>query len=176
MRLILIYGPPASGKLTIARELAKLTDYKVFHNHLTVDMADEVFAFGSRPWAEVVGRTRLLVAEIAARARVPGLIYTFVYGHPMDALHVEKLKRTVEKNGGTIHFVQLTCDRETLLRRVGNRSRTEFRKLKSRAKLRKLLTRWDLSIPVPGVESLRIDTGKTKAGAAARHIKRYYRL
>lgn len=176
LRLILIYGPPASGKLTVARELAKLTGYKVFHNHLTVDMADEVFAFGSRPWAEVVGRTRLLVAEIAAKERIPGLIFTFVYGHPMDALHVKKLKRTVEKNGGTIHFVQLNCDHETLTKRVRNRSRGEFRKLRSRAKLKKLLSIWDLSIPIPDVESLKIDTSKTSAMAAARRIKKHYRL
>ena len=176
MRLILLYGPPASGKLTIARELAKLTGYKVFHNHLTVDMADEVFAFGSRPWTEVVGRTRLLVADIAARERIPGLILTFVYGHPMDALHVKKLKRTVEKNGGKMHFVQLACVRGTLMKRVTNRSRGEFRKLRSQAKLRKLLSAWDLSIPIPDVLSLRIDTTKTGARAAARRIERHFRL
>jgi chloramphenicol 3-O-phosphotransferase len=176
LRLVFLYGPPASGKLTVARELAKLTGYKVFHNHLTVDMADEVFEFGSRPWTEVVGRTRVLVAEVAAKASIPGLIYTFVYGHPMDVPHVKKLTLTVERHGGKVCFVQLVCDHETLMRRVGNRSRTEFRKLKSRAKLRRLLSLWDLSIPVPGVRSLRIDTSKSGAAAAARRIKRHYRL
>ena len=176
MRLILTYGPPASGKLTIARELAKLTGYKVFHNHLTVDMADEVFAFGSRPWGAVVGRTRLLVAEIAVKERIPGLIFTFVYGHPMDALHVKRLKRIIEKHGGTVGFVQLVCDRKTLMKRVGNKSRAEFSKLKSQAKLKKLLSVWDLSIPIPNVQSLKIDTSNTIARVAANRIKKRYRL
>jgi len=37
MKLVFIYGPPASGKLTVARELATLTGYRLFHNHLIVD-------------------------------------------------------------------------------------------------------------------------------------------
>ena len=36
-RVVWIYGPPASGKLTIARELSTLTQLPVFHNHLAVD-------------------------------------------------------------------------------------------------------------------------------------------
>ena len=31
-------GLPSVGKLTIARELAKLTGFEVFHNHLTVGL------------------------------------------------------------------------------------------------------------------------------------------
>jgi len=37
MELLFIYGPAAVGKLTVARELAKLTGFRLFHNHLTVD-------------------------------------------------------------------------------------------------------------------------------------------
>jgi tRNA A37 N6-isopentenylltransferase MiaA len=33
MELLFIYGPAAVGKLTIGRELAKLTGYRLFHNH-----------------------------------------------------------------------------------------------------------------------------------------------
>ena len=31
-KLIFIYGPPADGKLTTARELEKVTGYKLVHN------------------------------------------------------------------------------------------------------------------------------------------------
>jgi hypothetical protein len=47
VQLVFIYGPTASGKLTVARELAKLRDYRVFHRHLVEDMATAVFPFGS---------------------------------------------------------------------------------------------------------------------------------
>jgi replication-associated recombination protein RarA len=38
MKLILLYGPPAVGKLTIAKEIARLTGFKLFHAHLTSDL------------------------------------------------------------------------------------------------------------------------------------------
>lgn len=38
MEFVLLYGPPAIGKLTIAKELQKLKGYKLLHNHLVVDL------------------------------------------------------------------------------------------------------------------------------------------
>ncbi len=39
MKLILIYGPEASGKLTVAGELAAITGNRVFHNHVSIEVA-----------------------------------------------------------------------------------------------------------------------------------------
>ena len=47
MKLIFLYGLPATGKLTVAHELAAITGFKVFHNHLVVDVLLTVFDFGS---------------------------------------------------------------------------------------------------------------------------------
>ncbi|MBD0327065.1 MAG: AAA family ATPase, partial [Pyrinomonadaceae bacterium] len=49
MKLIFLHGLPGVGKLTVARELAKLTGFKVFHNHLAVDLVESLFEFGSQP-------------------------------------------------------------------------------------------------------------------------------
>ena len=38
MTLVFIYGPPGVGKLTTARALAELTGFRVFHDHLTVNL------------------------------------------------------------------------------------------------------------------------------------------
>ena len=35
--LVVLFGPPASGKVAIGDELATLTGCRFFHNHLTVD-------------------------------------------------------------------------------------------------------------------------------------------
>ena len=43
MKLILLYGPPAVGKLTIAKEIARLTGFKLFHAHLTSDLVEAIF-------------------------------------------------------------------------------------------------------------------------------------
>ena len=39
MQFVVLYGRPAVGKLTVARELSALTGYAVFDNHLVVDVA-----------------------------------------------------------------------------------------------------------------------------------------
>ena len=47
MNLVLLYGPPAVGKMTVGAQLSQLTGYPLFHNHLTVDLGLLFFPFGS---------------------------------------------------------------------------------------------------------------------------------
>ena len=53
MILVFLYGPVASGKLTIARELAARTGFALFHNHLVVDAVMAVFPFGSESFVRL---------------------------------------------------------------------------------------------------------------------------
>src|ERR1700733_15305908 len=73
--LVYIYGPPASGKLTVAGRLSELTGMPLFHNHLTVNAVRPVFAFGRPPFVEANRKMRLAVFEAAARAGI-SLIFT----------------------------------------------------------------------------------------------------
>ena len=65
------------GKLTVAREIAKLTGFKVFHNHLAVDLVESVFEFGSQPFVELREKVWLAVFSQAVAANLDGLIFTF---------------------------------------------------------------------------------------------------
>ena len=83
MNLIFLYGPPASGKLTIAEELSSKTGYKLFHNHLTQDLAGEIYPdFGPQRFG-LAARIRLDVFEYAAKSGTD-LIFTFVYSGDED--------------------------------------------------------------------------------------------
>ena len=90
MNLVFIYGPPGVGKLSVARELARLTGYKLFDNHVSIRCADSVFEFGTKPFFRIVGTIRDLVFEEAAANGV-SLVFTYVYSHPQDAPHVERM-------------------------------------------------------------------------------------
>ena len=46
MRLVVLYGPPGVGKLTVGTELSELTGFKLFHNHLTVNLVTSVIHSG----------------------------------------------------------------------------------------------------------------------------------
>ena len=45
MDFIIIFGPQAVGKMTVGEELAKKTGYKLFHNHMTIDLVLQFFSW-----------------------------------------------------------------------------------------------------------------------------------
>jgi hypothetical protein len=176
MKLIFIYGPPAVGKLTVANELAALTGYKVFHNHVTVDLALGFFEFGSRGFGRLVDAVRMLMFEVAATEKLDGLIFTFVYGAPHDDPFIERVLRVVEGKGGEVCFVQLFCDPPVLEERVVQPERACYKKLASVEVLRELVGRHELFSPVPFRESLCLDTTYTPPRELAETIAAAYGL
>ena len=43
MKLVLIIGSGAVGKMTVGQELMKITDLRLFHNHMMIEPVIEVF-------------------------------------------------------------------------------------------------------------------------------------
>ncbi|MEO5859956.1 MAG: hypothetical protein ABIR33_13515 [Pyrinomonadaceae bacterium] len=83
MKLLIIYGAPAVGKLTIATEVARRTGFKLFHNHVSIDCVKAVFDFGTRPFMTMIEMIRFAMIAEAAREGVD-LIHTFVYAFGED--------------------------------------------------------------------------------------------
>ena len=54
--LVIICGPPASGKMTVGQELQKLTGYKLFHNHMSLELVNQFFDFGTTNFERLVKR------------------------------------------------------------------------------------------------------------------------
>jgi len=157
MKLIFLYGPPASGKYTIAKAIAQKTGYKLFHNHLTVDLAKGVFDYGTKAFWELVHKIRLDIFEKAAKENISGMIFTYVYEKDNDDSFVKQVLEKVNSNGGEIIFIQIYCDKETLLKRVKEDSRKQFQKVKTEEELLEMLTHGDLFSEIPFVENNIID-------------------
>lgn len=122
---VLIFGPPAVGKMTVAYALAQRTGLRVFHNHMTIDLVLPFFGFGSPPFGRLVGSFRAqLFAEIA-RSDLPGLIFTYVWAldDPGDHALVQGWADTFRDQGWRCSFVELAASFEERL----HRNRTEFR-------------------------------------------------
>ena len=178
MKLIFIYGPPAAGKLTVAQELEKLTSFKVFHNHLSVDLVEAVFQRGTPLFAQLIWDVRLQVFAKAAEAGTDGLIFTMVYERGRETL-MSRSVSVVEAKGGEVYFVHLTCSRAALERRVGNEERKRYGKISSVDALDHFLDSGDKKLPfaaAAGWESLTVDTDKVSPAAAAKQIAAYYSL
>jgi hypothetical protein len=153
VQLIFIYGDPGTGKLTVARELAKLTGLKLFHNHLTVDLAATLFEHGSEDYFEYVRSLRLEAFERAAKANI-SLIFTYWYSSDAQA-SVEAYKQCVQLHGGEVLFVRLYCRPDVLEQRVVSASRQNW-KISSLQDLHAALEKYGLQASIPGTK-LEID-------------------
>jgi cytidylate kinase len=173
-RHILIYGPPAAGKLTVANRLAELYDLRVVDNHASIDPALRLFYFGTREFADLVEEIRVALISAAARARLD-IASTLVYAHGVDEHHVARLSEATTRHGGTMHFVQLRPPDEILESRVAEAARAATKKIASVDQLRRTLERYDLTTPVSEGD-LRIDNSDIAPDVVARAIGRAFQL
>ncbi len=176
MRLIFIYGLPATGKLTVGRELAALTGYKLFHNHLAVDLLLPVFEFGSAPFVELREEIWLSVFEQSVRNGLPGLIFTFAPERTVRPQFIPSAINAVTGGGGAVDFVELTCPLPELKRRIDNPSRAEHGKLTSASLFEQLLAVGVFDAPAMPEPALIIDTSACTPAQAAAQIQQAFGL
>lgn len=176
MKLIVIYGPPAVGKLTVAQELRKLTGYKLFHNHLTADLASSVFTTGTKEYSDLSETIRLETLKTAMRSKLKGLIFTFTYGvetyqGKSDNSFLRKVLREAKKTKTNVLFIRLTASTKELARRVKNPSRKKFGKITDPSLLNKITQDYPVDREIPFVGCLTIDTEKSKPAKTAELIR-----
>src|SRR5579859_7754515 len=174
MRLVVLYGPPGVGKLTIGTELSELTGFRLFHNHLTVNLVTSVFTPGSEAWKRLAARIRRDVFAEATREGVD-LVLTRA-PRTADQAEVDRVRTMIEPiqlAGGTVLFVQLACEREELLVRVQTDARRAHDKLTDPDILVDL---FDLDATLPFDPHLRIDTTQLSPTEAAARIASHFGL
>ncbi len=79
MNFVIVFGPLAMGKMTVGQELEKITDLKLFHNHMTIDMILPYFVMKSPSFKKLVNAFRIQMFEEVAKSDLSGLIFTYVW-------------------------------------------------------------------------------------------------
>ena len=125
MKFIVVFGPPAVGKMTVGHELAKRTGFKLFHNHMSIDLVLNFFEFGQPPFNRLVSEFRKRIFEEVAASELPGFIFTFVWSLKLesDRKFIDETCDIFRAKGSGIYFVELEADLQERLRR----NETEFR-------------------------------------------------
>ena len=171
MRLLLLYGPHGVGKLSVAEEIARATNLRLFQNHLTVRIVAEVFGYGAPEFWRIVEAFTFDVIRSAVASKID-LILPFVYGCPGDDQLLERLFDVVEVEHGEVLLARLRCSREELLRRVASESRIPHGKIVDAQAVASLLDTYDLWAEIPKRASFTVDsTSLTPRSTANRVVK-----
>jgi hypothetical protein len=124
---IIVFGPPAVGKMTVGQELSRLTGYPLLHNHMTIDLVTELFDFGTPQFHRLVPAFRQMLVAEAAASDLPGLIFTFVWAFDkeQDKDFLDGLRDAVAEQGGTTYYAELAAglDERLVRNRLENRLR-----------------------------------------------------
>ena len=125
MKFLIIFGPPAVGKMTVGFEIAKLTGFKVFHNHLTIELLLNFFEYESAEFKKLNREFRRMLFEEIAKSDLPGLIFTYVWAFDIadDSEYVEEVCEIFRRENAEIYFAELEADEEIRL----ERNKTELR-------------------------------------------------
>ena len=173
MKVIFLYGPPASGKLTIAKKLAEKTGISLFHNHLTFDLAEVLYEPFTQPFYDYCADLRLDVfgdAKFAHR----DLIFTFFYIPPDDTNFVNQIIHIAGEDN--VKFVKIEASSDTLLDRVENKDRAKYSKINSKSVLTKYLKENNWSESIEKTDSLIISTDNLTPDEAVQKIIEEYDL
>jgi hypothetical protein len=125
MKFIIILGPPAVGKMTVGHELARLTGLKLFHNHMSIELALPFFNYGEPQFNRLVSDFRRRIFEEVAASDLPGLIFTYVWAleQESDKKYVDQHAAIFREKGADIYFVELQAELSERLKR----NESEFR-------------------------------------------------
>jgi adenylylsulfate kinase-like enzyme len=170
MRLVFLWGLPGSGKLTVAKELSALTCWKLFHNHLTVDLLLAVFPFGCKEFIELREQIWLSVFETAVASKMPGLIFTFNPENTVRQSFIEQTLSLISKHSARVEFVEIFCEESALENRLDTPERRIYKKMLSVADYRKLRNRGVFTVPVMPAPQMRVDTTQQSPREAAAQI------
>jgi len=145
--LLVIFGPPAVGKMTIGRAVAENSSFRLFHNHMTIEPLLETFGYGTPAFNTLNREFRRRVLEEAAGHDVD-LIFSLVWALDSqdDLVEITDYVGIFDR----VAFVELRADLDTRLAR----NRTEERLLHKASKrdlewsdenVRQMGAQWELT-------------------------------
>lgn len=126
MKLIFIIGNAAVGKMTVGQELMKITDLRLFHNHMTIEPIIEVFGYYD---GQTISKVRQVIFEEFAKSKNDGLIFTYMWAfdQPADWAYVEKVSQIFKSNDADVYYIELVTSQQVRLARNETENRLKHK-------------------------------------------------
>jgi len=116
MKLVVIIGAGAVGKMTVGQELTKITALRLCHGHTTIEPVIEIFG---KYDGKVITRIREVIFEEFARSDQYGMIFTYMWAFDQksDWDYIDRLVDIFRRDGADIYYVELVAPQEIRLQR-----------------------------------------------------------
>ena len=186
MKCVIVFGPLAVGKMTVGQELERITDLKLFHNHMTIEMVLPFFDMKSRSYKKLVNSFRIQMFEEVAKSDLAGLIFTYVWELDQKRDHdfIDRVAKIFERESASVYYVELEADVEERLKRNASSNRLKHKpsKMDFEASTEELLEADrkhmlnSTSDEFQGKNYFRINNTRINAKETARRIKERFDL
>jgi hypothetical protein len=122
MKLVIIFGAGAVGKMTAGQELAKITDLRLYHGHMDIEPVVEIFG---RRVGSAVPRIREVIFDEFVKTDLYGMIFTFMWAldRQEDWEYIDRLVDIFRREGAEIYYVELVASQEIRLQRNATENR-----------------------------------------------------
>jgi len=129
MKLVVIFGPQAVGKMTVGHELEKITGLRLFHNHMPIELVTPFFSYSTPIGKRLVKLIREEIFKEMAASDQEGLIFTYLwyFDRTDDADYLENMTKIFRDKGGEIFFVELEAGLEERIARNTTPHRLEHK-------------------------------------------------
>lgn len=183
MKLLFLFGDAAVGKMTVGQELAKITDLRLFHNHMTIEPVIEIFGYFN---SEAIERLRQVIFEEYAKTDNYGMIFTFMFAFDCqsDWDNLERIKDIFRPYGAEFYYAELVAPQKIRLERNATENRLKNKASKRDVEIsnQRLLNddrnhrfeSYDGEIPFENY--IKIDNSELSPDAVARIIKERFKL
>ena len=173
LKFTMIYGPSGVGKESVARELAKRKNWRLFPQHLAFDISCAVIGFGNDGFEAYQRQTCIEAFQTLIDKNTNGLVFTFCYVHPASNYFINGLLEMLERNDISPNFIRLSCAYDEHVCRVIDERRKNTNKIQSKEYLDNYLDKFDFSTDIPKVKTFHLDNTGMSIQATAAEIERY---
>ena len=118
-KLVLICGPQAVGKMTVGQELIKITNLKLLHNHMTIEILTKIFDYSRDSFRRLNEEFRVQIFEEFAKSNQEGLIFTTTWDFESkeDWEMIYRFIDVFKKHNSDIYIVELEATLDERLKR-----------------------------------------------------------
>lgn len=119
MKFIIITGPQAVGKMTVGQELVKITNLKLLHNHMTIEVLTKIFDYSRDSFRKLNEEFRIKIFEEFAKSEEEGIIFTTTwdFDNKEEWDRIYKYIQIFKDNNAEIYIVELEANLEERLKR-----------------------------------------------------------